>query len=62
MVVDPFGVEKVARIEVRVEDYAAEGECFMRERNSVIFIIFDRHINKINIRNKIGALHTNIAS
>lgn len=62
MIVDPFGVEEVARIEVGVEDYAAEGESLMGERNSIIFIIFDRHINKINIRNKIGALHTNIAS
>lgn len=62
MIVDPFCVEEVARVEVGVDDYAAEGECLMREGNCVIFIIFDIHINKINILNKIGDLHTIFAS
>lgn len=62
MVIDPFGVKEVARVEVRVEDYTAEGESLMGEGDGIIFIIFDRHINKITIRNKIGDLHRNIVS
>lgn len=49
MVVDPFGVEEVARVEVGVEHYAAEGESLMGERDSVITIIFVRHLIKLTL-------------
>ncbi len=49
LVVNSLGIVQISRVEIGIKSNVTKFECFMREWNCIIRIIFVYHPNKINI-------------